>query len=275
MKTNRIACAAAAVLAIGITGLTPAAAQAQAASDQWQWTMAVYGWFPGISGQTAFPVPGGAPSFDVSADSLIDALKFAATGTLEGHKGKWGLVTDLVYTDIGGSQNGTRDFTIGQAQIPAAVSANMSLDMKSWIWTFAGLYSVASSPEGTADLVFGGRLIYVDETLNWNLDGDISGLPLTPRSGSTSIDMSNWDAIIGLKGRLNLGSEGKWFIPYYIDIGAGQSQFTWQGVIGLGYQLKWGAVGATWRYLDYELKSGNPIADLKFSGPALGFTYRF
>jgi len=84
-----------------------------------------------------------------------------------------------------------------------------------------------------------------------------------------------WDGIIGVKGRASFGANREWFVPYYLDVGTGQSDFTWQGIIGIGYQFHWGAVTAAWRYLDYEFKSGKPLESLNLSGPAIGVTFRW
>ena len=43
------------LLAIGLSGLAPVAAQAQAANDKWQWELGIYGWFPAIETTTSFP----------------------------------------------------------------------------------------------------------------------------------------------------------------------------------------------------------------------------
>ena len=135
------------------------------------------------------------------------------------------------------------------------VSADLQLDIKSWIWTFGGLYSLAETPQYTADLLFGARYIDMSNDLGWTFNGDISNLPLPGRSGSGTADLSNWDGIVGLKGRAYLGDERRWFVPYYADIGTGQSKLTWQVNAGVGYQFDWGAVIASWRYLDYNFKS--------------------
>jgi hypothetical protein len=71
------------------------------------------------------------------------------------------------------------------------------------------------------------------------------------------------------------GEERKWFLPYYLDVGTGQSKFTWQINAGLGYQFGWGAVVATWRYLDYEFKSDSVIQSVNFNGPTIGMSFRW
>jgi hypothetical protein len=37
----------------------------------------------------------------------------------------------------------------------------------------------------------------------------------------------------------------------------------------------WGDISVAWRYLDYDLKSGGPIKDMDFSGPAAGLKFRW
>lgn len=274
-RTHHIGRTATRWAAIGLASMAPLAAQAQAApTDRWVWEADIYGWFPAIGGQTSFPA-GSGTSLDVSAKQVIDALKFTFMGSLGVKKGEWGAFTDLVYADFGASKSGVRDFEIGHRSLPVGVDADLNLDVKSWFWTLAGTYTLAAKPEGTADLLFGARLIDLDQTLGWTLNGDISTLPVPGRSGSASLGLSNWDAIVGVKGRVYLGAERKWFVPYYLDVGAGQSKFTWQGIAGVGYQFDWGALVASWRYLDYDFKSSSKIESMKFNGAAIGVSFKF
>jgi hypothetical protein len=274
MKSSTSVFGAAPWLALAIAAGAPAAAQAQAqaANDGWRFGAAIYGWFPAISGQTAVPVQGGGANIDVSMADVVDALKFAFMGSFEARKGQWGLWTDLVYADFGASKSGSRDFTIGGGR-PVGVNADLQLDIKSWIWTVAGMYSLAETPQYTADLVFGARYIDLSNDLGWTFDTDIPGLP--GRSGSGTAEVSNWDGIVGLKGRAYFGDDKRWFVPYYGDIGTGQSKLTWQVNAGVGYQFDWGAIIASWRYLDYDFKSSAKVQDLSFSGPLIGVVFKF
>ena len=267
----------AAVACLALAGALPLAAQAQAqaASDTWQFDATIYGWFPAIGGSTSFPAGNGGPSLDVSARQVIDALKFAFMGSLEAKRGQWGLWNDLVYADFGADKSGTRDFSVGQQNLPVGVTADLGLDIKSWIWTVAGTYSLAATPAGTMDLLAGARLLDMDQTLRWTFNGNIAGQPLLPRTGSARVSVSNWDAVVGVKGRANLGNDGTWFIPYYLDAGGGESRLTWQIIGGVGYQFGWGALLATWRYLDYNFKSSSKVDSIDFNGIALGATFKF
>ena len=259
------------LFALGLMGLTPVAAHAQSAPDKWQWELGIYGWFPAIGGSTSFPSGASGPSIDVSASDVIDALKMTFMGQIEARKGQWGVWSDLVYADLGGSKDGTRDFTVDGH--PVSASANLGLDVKSTVWTLAGLYNLSSTAENTTDLLFGTRMLNMKQTLNWSLASSIPELPT--RSGEASVDGTDWDAIVGLKGRYYLGAERKWFLPYYVDVGAGQSKLTWQVNAGVGYKFDWGSVFATWRYLDYQFKSGNALESMNMNGGLIGVAFQF
>ena len=73
---------------------------------------------------------------------------------------------------------------------------------------------------------------------------------------------------------MNLG-DGNWYVPYYVDVGTGDSDLTWQAVAGIGYAFRWGEVFAAWRYLDYDFKSSSNIEKLNFNGPGLGVAFRW
>jgi hypothetical protein len=145
--------------------------------------------------------------------------------------------------------------------------------VKSTVWTLAGLYNLSSTPENTTDLLFGVRMLNMKQTLNWSLASSIPELPT--RSGEASVDGTDWDAIVGLKGRYFFGVERRWFLPYYADVGTGQSKLTWQLNAGVGYRFDWGSVFATWRYLDYEFKSGNALQSMDMNGGLIGMAFQF
>lgn len=266
MKTRQLLLCAAAALA-------PLTVHAQAPADKWQGELGIYGWFPAIGGSTSFPTGGSGPSLDVSSQDVIDALKMVFMGNLELRKGRWGLWTDVVYADLGDSKSGSRDFTI--AGQPVNTAANLSLDVKTTAWTLAGLYNLSATPENTTDLLFGARLLDMQNTLDYTLDVVPPQHPGLAKSGKLQADGANWDAIVGLKGRYYLGADRKWFLPYYLDLGAGESKFTWQINAGVGYQFDWGAVYATWRYLDYDFKSGQALQSMNLNGGLIGVSIRF
>jgi hypothetical protein len=275
MNTRNTARTATALLAVALTGLAPVAAQAETADDAWQYDAAIYLWLPAIGGETSFPANSGGSSVDVSAEDVLDALKMAFMGTVSAKKNGWGVWSDLVYADFGEKKSGSRDFTVGNTPIPGNVNANLKYDIKTWIWTVAGTYELVKKPNYTLDVLGGVRYLDVSQTLDWSINGDISSLPPVSRDGSAEASSSLWDGIIGVKGVADLGKDHKWFIPYYLDVGTGQSDLTWQVNAGIGYRFNWGALVATWRYLDYEMDSNEPIKSVNLNGPLFGATFNW
>ena len=151
---------------------------------------------------------------------------------------------------------------------------DLSLDIKSWIWTLAGSYNLRSDTEGYTDVLFGMRMLDMTNTLDATFSS-AGPLPFPPRSGVKEVSVTNWDAIVGLKGRYYFGAERRWFLPYYVDVGGGQSKLTWQINGGVGYKFDWGSVFGTYRYLDYQFKSGGAVQSLNLSGGLVGVAFQF
>jgi hypothetical protein len=258
-----------------VAALTPIQCYAESTADQWQWGATVYLWLPSLGGDSSFPPGGSGPSIDVSAESLLNNLKFAFMGAFEGRQGPWALATDVIYLDVGSSKKATRDFGIGRIDLPASVNADLSLDIKGWVWTVLGSYEALRQKNFRMDVLAGARMLDLEEDLNWMFNGDISSLPLPGRTGAGHAKATQLDAIVGLRGRATFGNERSWYIPYYVDIGTGDSNLTWQGMVGLGYSFDSVDIVGVWRYLEYNLGSGTPIESINFNGPALGITFRF
>jgi len=60
---------------------------------------------------------------------------------------------------------------------------------------------------------------------------------VTDRSGSRKASFKNWNGVVGVKGRFSFGANREWFFPYYADVGASQSELTYQLMAGIGYAL--------------------------------------
>ncbi len=252
----------------------PSAALAQT-SDNWQFQGTLYGYFPTIGGTTRFPARTGGSDVSVDAETILKDLKFVFMGSLEARKGRWGAFTDVLYMDLGNSKSGFRDFSVDGRPIPVDASASADFDLKGWVWTLAGTYRVVSDPGVSMDVLAGARLLDVTQKMSWNLSGNIGSIPVQGRAGDVEASLSDWDAIIGVKGRVAFGADRKWFVPYYLDVGTGESDLTWQAMTGLGYTFSWGDVLGAWRYLDYNMKSGKAIESLNFNGPMIAFVFRW
>lgn len=257
----------------------PAPAVAQSAPEPWEYRAQIYLWFPSIDGETRFPPSsGGTVGATVNASDYLSALQFAFMGTFEARKGRWGVLTDVIYLSFEKDKSGTRDLTLtgpgGALEIPVGASADATLKLSGWQWGLAGTYTAIRKPGYELQVLGGFRYLKIDTSIDWNLSGNVGQLPPAAVSGRLETNPGYWDAVVGVRGRANLG-QSAWFIPYYVDIGTGQSDLTWQAVAGLGYAFRWGEVTAAYRYLDYDFPSGDAMQSLSFGGPAVSVAFRW
>lgn len=251
-------------------------AQAQTMEDKWTFQAIIYGYLPDIGGSTSFPAGGTGSSINVNADQLLSSLNFAFMGTLEARKGRWGAFTDILYLNVSGDKNGSREFSLTGLDIPAGVSSNLDYKLKGALWTIAGEYAVIADASMLLYVVGGARLFDIQQSLSYALTADVGPFKGPTRTGQASVDLSYWDAIVGVKGRYLFGDRREWFVPYYADVGTGQSQLTWQVFGGIGYQFNnWGSVLAGWRYIDYNFKSSSKVDSLDFNGPMIGVAFNW
>ena len=262
------------VTALLVVVLAPLNALAQFAAD-WHYALTLYAYLPSVGGDMAFPTRSGDSSVTVKSENVFDDLNFAFMGSFDAHNGQWGVFTDFMYLDISGSKSNTRDFQIGGNQVPASVTGNLDLSLKGLAWTIAGEYRIASSRELKVDALGGARLLNVKPKLGWSLSGDVASVPVAARSATYEISTNNWDGIVGLKGRYAFGDRLQWYVPFYADVGAGESKLTWQAAAGLGYAFSWGDVVGMWRYLGYDMKSGQAVDNVNFNGPMIGVQFRW
>jgi len=212
----------------------PVYAQEVRSSSDWQFAATIYGWFPDIGGHTELPLGAGG-DIDVDIGTILDHLKMTGQGSFEFRKGRWGAFTDIVYLDVGESKSNSRDLAINGVPIPATVAAAIDVDLKSTFWSLAASYGVVASDAATFDVLFGARLAHMKQELNWTFTGNFGPITPPPTTGTRGTSVDQWDAIVGGKGRLAFGSSQKWAVPYYFDIGTGDSNFTWQAEVGLAY----------------------------------------
>ncbi len=83
-----------------------------------------------------------------------------------------------------------------------------------------------------------------------------------------------WDAVVGVRGQFNLSK--RWFIPYVLDVGTGDSDYTWQALAGVGYEFNKFKLLAVYRYMHWEFDdSFKLLEDLTVKGPAVGAIFTF
>lgn len=249
---------------------------AAALADEWHFSARVNAWLPDVSGKTAFPDQLEQQDFQIDIEDVLDKIELGFLGSFEARKGRWGVVTDLVYASIGDSSKGLREGSIGlQRAVDVETRIAVDLDVENWIWNTAGFYRLLQSETLTVDALGGVRYLDVEQDLDWTISTSIAGQPLPERSGSVEVSEDSWDAFLGIRGRLSLSAGSAFFVPFYLDGGTGDADFTWQAATGLGYARGRWNFGLIWRHLEYDLGSGAVIGELALSGPAGVFEYNW
>jgi hypothetical protein len=267
-----------ATLAAGAIALQPLCSEAQVASapGPWRSQASLYVYLPTVEGTSRFPPnsDGSGPSLEVDVGNLADKIQGFFMASFEADNGVWGVFTDFMYLHAGNDRQNSRDFTIGGV-LDASTSADLGWDLRGSIWTLAGKYRVLSQPATQMDLLAGARMANIEQELRFDISGSLGALPPASRAGRAEYTQTLWDAVIGVKGRHAFGEGRRWSVPFYLDVGAGESKLTWQAAAGLGYAFSWGNVSLLWRHLAYEMKAGQPTRDLSFSGPMIGAGFNF
>jgi hypothetical protein len=266
--------AAVASVAVVAGAFWPARASAEELSDKWKVGAAVYGWMPKLSGTVT--VPGTSPvDFDINFSTLLENLDFGGMASIEAQKGHWGVFTDVIYLDLGTDKTTTRGGSIDGVSLPVTIDVTQNVDLKGWLLTLGPSYRVVAKPGSTLDVFAGAGMLWLKPTLKLDLSADFGNFSGPGRSVSRSTTSETWNAIVGFKGRQGLGASHKWSIPYYANIGTGQSDFTVQVAGGIAYAFSWGEVAASWRYLDYNQKSTDALQSLKINGPLVGVGFHW
>jgi hypothetical protein len=265
----------------GFLAVLSAASTAQGATDPYDgdlhFTLTPYLWLPTTSGRVTFNAPPGVAgnpsfSFDVSPIDLLRKLDFGLMGAGEARKGNWSVFTDFIYLKVSGEKAVVKTITGPGGIVEFPVDAGTQLGLKGFIWTFAPGYTVYRTSAATLDLFAGFRDAQFKPSLEWRFAGP---LDIFPQTGSTSNAIVIWDGIIGAKGRLALSGDGKWFVPYYADIGIGAKAFTWQVLAGVGYAFEWGDLHLDYRALYYSPEKTTALNHLMMHGPLLAANFRF
>src|ERR1051326_8070423 len=244
--------------------LAAAALQGRAyAEEGWTFSVTPYLWLPNINGTLKYAIPpgGGArPEVDTGPNNYLENLSFALMLAGEARKGKWSAFTDLIYLDFDKEGSTVKAVNFGGDRISTSLNT-----------------STKSSLTGVACAVCA-RYFALKASSDWQLSAAVNGPnngQVFAAQGSISQREDIWDAIVGLRGRFKFGEAGAWFVPYYLDIGAGTSKLTGQSLLGVGYAFKWGELLGTYRYVLYDMKDDGLLQDIRFAGPAIGATFRF
>ena len=231
--------------------------------DELQTDLTVYLWLPSLDGDLKYEGNGGSSSID--AGDILGALQMGFMGALEFRKEKWSVLLDAIYLDL-------QDEKSSGVGLPGGgeLKTKVDLQLSGWQLGVYGGYQLYSSERARLDLFGGARHLSLDTKADLEISGPLPpGLPGKKLSRSANI----WDAVIGLRGRAELGDN--WFVPYHADIGAGNSELTWQAMAGVGYATNWGELVLVYRQLEWDEGDDKLLQGLSFGGPAVAVKYSF
>ena len=230
-------------------------------SSAWEHTLAIYGWAASFDGTLNYSIPG---KDDVESDGgVIDELDGVFMAAYEVRKDKFSFLADVIYLGMSGGE------TIGEDIGRGKVATTVAQEFEAWVLSFYGGYNVIDTGSATLDIIAGMRYFSLDIEASITLEGPLGKNPSIPLSPSFEV----YDALIGVKGSYNINEN--WYVPYLFDIGAGDTDLTWQAQASIGYRFDWGDVLATYRYLHYEKDDLLLIEDFDLYGPKVGVVFHF
>ena len=227
-------------------------------SKEWKFTVMPYVWGASLKGNVATLPPLPAVTVDASFGDIIKNTNLGFMGAAELRKGKFGIISDIVWIDLSANSSGV---------LPSPFTRTLKLDAMTLMATIAGAYRVYEQERGWLDLIAGVRGWYSETTLNVG-----PGILLTGRKGSHT---EGWvDGLGGLRARINL-----WRGLHVTAItlgggGASNSIADLTGTIGYTFTEQF-SVMAGYRYLKVDYKNKGFVWDIEQQGPILGGRYTF
>jgi len=272
----------------GAALLAFANARAQADANEWQYSLTPYIWLPVIDGALNYgPPPGGGgdPNVEVGPTDWLDLLNFAVLVNGSARKDDFVIFSDFVYLSMETTDSSVLSVddtnlvagALGLVPVDASLALGTKSELDGITWTIAAGYRIEDTGTSTMDAFAGVRYFGVDVSTRWNLTSEITtpgGTTVLPAQGSVSGDVDLWDGIIGVRGHFDLASE-KLSVPYYLDVGTGQSDLTWQAMAGISWAFGFGDLLVLYRHLEYDEGSGDLMQSFSFSGPVVGARFNF
>jgi hypothetical protein len=212
--------------------------------NDWTWLVAPYFWAAGIDGSLTTNLTGKV-DFSVSFDDIWDNLDSAGLVFLEVRKEQFSVLGDFIYMGLSSDET-----TSGGLAVDADVNVTIA--------ELAGMYRL--TPNSPYELGAGVRYGQID------VDFDVGALSHDNRRDS----FDGFGA-----GRASWPIAKHWSATAYGDIGAGNSELTWQASGMFGYHFDGWGLGAGYRALGYKFDSGSNEANFTMHGLVFGAEFRF
>lgn len=254
--------AAAVTAAAEETAAATAAPTETATADDWKFGFELYGYLASIGGEAA-----NGQDFDIDFSDILDNLDFAFMGTAGAYKGKWSFVADALYMDVSKDEAGSLTVPL-TSHVSLTQNVKADVGIETWVVTPSVGYDLVANEKASLTILAGARYMWLKTSMKVSRSNQF-------KYGEHKISesQSNWDGIVGVRGQILLTE--KWFLPYYADIGTGDSDLTWQVMGGVGYRFKHFDLVGGYRYMAWNFGGGYIIDNINLSGPMVGVKFIF
>lgn len=218
-------------------------------ADDWQYTAELYALAADVSATSA-----AGEEINADFDDIVDDLEFAMFGSLAATRDRLTLFGNLFYVDTEARERNNMG--------PLSITAEVGLE--NIVSTFGAGWALHESDTSRVNVLGGARYLSMD------VDVKLEILPLGRVNESKS--ESNWDGVIGVQGTTDLSE--RWYLNYYLDIGTGDSDRTWQASAGINYRFDSWDLVLGYQHLEWEFDD-QLLEDLEMSGPAIGVKFHF
>jgi hypothetical protein len=194
----------------------------------WHVQVAPYIWAPQLRGNYQYSIPTidkghgvSQGTFQVTPATYVANLNSAAMVSFDARKGIVDVFGDYIYTNASASGSANETFVGPGGRVVVPISLSTDAHMRASIWEAAGGMTIARSPNADLSMFMGLREFPLDITLDYN--ATVGKRNIIAPSGTVNSDNIAQDVIFGIRGRAFLG-DGRWYFPYYFDVGTGAGQ---------------------------------------------------
>jgi len=223
---------------------------AEESNDEWKFDGALYLWAADIDIEDS-----DGEDSTISFNEIVNNLDIVFMGHLGGQKEKLGFMIDTIYLDLSETE---RDHVA-----PGII--HDKTEIQSIIITPVMTYRVVEDDQFNLDVLGGMRYMYMDVNLKFNVLDDLGD------------DASVYNGVIGFRGNAQLNKN--WNLPFYYDIGKGDSELTYQAFAGASYSFSSFNLSAGYRYMKFKFDDdddfGEVLNNMVIKGPIVGAKFWF